>query len=127
MRKQLTIWLTLTVCMLMTACHQDVDTLFTSASISLVTGEDIVIQRVQGTLTLTNLNTRQVTTSAEFTGNVAHVQVLRGAYAALVEGSLQYQDSNGVTSVRQFRASADYIGLHEENDNTANLDIIWME
>lgn len=127
MRKELTIWLLLMSCILLGACHQDEDTLFTSASISLVTDKDIVIQRVQGTITLTNLNTKQVTTSAEFDGNVAHVQVLRGSYAVLVEGSLQYQNAQGVTSAKQFRASSDYIGLYEENDNIANLNIVWLE
>ncbi len=121
----------LTICalvwgMFLVSCHQDEDDIFTTAAITLEAGNDITIERVQGIVTLTNLNTHQVVTSADFSGNVAQVQVLRGAYSILVEGSIQYHDASGNVAIRQFRASTEYLALQEKNMNTATLDIIWL-
>lgn len=112
--------------MLLVSCHQDEDNIFTTAAIELQSADDITIERVQGTVTLTNLNTKQVITSAEFNGNTATVQVLRGAYTALIEGSIQYRDASGTVAIRQFRATADYLALEKENINTATLNITWL-
>ncbi len=121
----------LTLCLLtagltISACHQEEDDLFTTAVLTLQAGDGITVERVQGTVTLTNLNTRQVVTAADFTGNTAQVQVLRGVYAVLVEGSIQYRDSSGTTAVRQFRCAADYLALEQAHQNTATLDIVWL-
>lgn len=112
--------------MVLTSCHQDEDDLFTTAAITLAAGEDTTVERVQGTVQLTNLNTRQVTTTAEFDGNIARVTLLRGAYSVLVEGSMQYKDANGETSVRQFRATSDYLEFASKSLNVATLNIVWM-
>lgn len=112
--------------MLLVSCHQDEDNIFTTAAIELQTADNVTIERVQGTVTLTNLNTKQVITSAEFNGNTATVQVLRGAYTALIEGSIQYRDASGTVAIRQFRATADYLALEKENINTATLNITWL-
>ncbi len=112
--------------LLFSACHQEEDDLFTTAVLTLNADDDITVERVQGTVTLTNLNTRQVVTAADFNGNTAQVRVLRGAYSVLVEGSIQYRDANGATAVRKFRCSADYTALEKENMNTVTLDIIWL-
>lgn len=112
--------------MVLTSCHQDEDDLFTTAAITLAAGEGTTVERVQGTVQLTNLNTRQVTTTAEFDGNIARVTLLRGAYSVLVEGSMQYKDANGETSVRQFRATSDYLEFASKSLNVATLNIVWM-
>lgn len=112
--------------MVLTSCHQDEDDLFTTAAITLAAGEGTMVERVQGTVQLTNLNTRQVTTTAEFDGNIARVTLLRGAYSVLVEGSMQYKDANGETSVRQFRATSDYLEFASKSLNVATLNIVWM-
>lgn len=112
--------------MVLTSCHQDEDDLFTTAAITLTAGEGTTVERVQGTVQLTNLNTRQVTTTAEFDGNIARVTLLRGAYSVLVEGSMQYKDANGETSVRQFRATSDYLEFASKSLNVATLNIVWM-
>ncbi len=112
--------------MFLVSCHQDEDYIFTTAAIELKAADDITIERVQGTVTLTNLNTRQVVTSAEFSGNIAQLQVLRGAYTALIEGSIQYRDASGNIAIRQFRASADYLSLEKKEINTATLNITWL-
>lgn len=112
--------------MVLTSCHQDEDDLFTTAAITLAAGEGTTVERVQGTVQLTNLNTRQVTTTAEFDGNIARVTLLRGVYSVLVEGSMQYKDANGETSVRQFRATSDYLEFASKSLNVATLNIVWM-
>ena len=112
--------------MVLTSCHQDEDDLFTTAAITLAAEQGTMVERVQGTVQLTNLNTRQVTTTAEFDGNIARVTLLRGAYSVLVEGSMQYKDANGETSVRQFRATSDYLEFASKSLNVATLNIVWM-
>lgn len=112
--------------MVLTSCHQDDDDLFTTAAITLAAEQGTTVERVQGTVQLTNLNTRQVTTTAEFDGNIARVTLLRGAYSVLVEGSMQYKDANGETSVRQFRATSDYLEFASKSLNVATLNIVWM-
>lgn len=112
--------------MVLTSCHQDEDDLFTTAAITLAAGQGTTVERVQGTVQLTNLNTRQVTTTAEFDGNIARVTLLRGAYSVLVEGSMQYKDAHGETSVRQFRATSDYLEFASKSLNVATLNIVWM-
>lgn len=125
MRKILMIC-TLVCGILLVSCHQDEDNIFTTAAIELQAADGITIERVQGTVTLTNLNTKQVVTSAEFNGNIAQVQVLRGAYAVLIEGSIQYRDASGTVAIRQFRATADYLALEKGNINTATLNLTWL-
>lgn len=112
--------------MVLTSCHQDEDDLFTTAAITLAAEQGTTVERVQGTVQLTNLNTRQVTTTAEFDGNIARVTLLRGAYSVLVEGSMQYKDANGETSVRQFRATSDYLEFASKSLNVATLNVVWM-
>ncbi len=112
--------------MVLTSCHQDEDNLFTTAAITLAAEQGTTVERVQGTVQLTNLNTRQVTTTAEFDGNIARVTLLRGAYSVLVEGSMQYKNANGETGVRQFRATSDYLEFASKSLNVATLNIVWM-
>lgn len=112
--------------LLLSSCHQDEDEIFTYANIVLQGESGIKIERVQGTINLTNLNTKQVVTASDFDGNVAHVNLLRGSYTILIEGSIQYKDAQGMTQVKMFRASTDYAGLEKKQSNEIYLDIIWM-
>lgn len=112
--------------MVLASCHQDEDDLFTTATITLTAEEGTTVERVQGTMQLTNLNTRQVTTTAEFDGNIARVSLLRGVYSVLVEGSMLYKDAHGATDVRQFRATSDYLEFASKSFNVATLNIVWM-
>ena len=112
--------------LILCACHKDEDNLFADAVITL-SGENMTIQRVQGTVTLTNLNSRQVVTSAEFNSDKAYLQLLRGSYSVLIEGTVQYRDTAGQLLVKQFRASTDYAGFEKESGNELTLDIILME
>ena len=112
--------------MVLASCYQDEDDLFTTAAITLTAEEGTTVERVQGTVQLTNLNTRQVTTTAEFDGNIARVSLLRGVYSVLVEGSMQYENAHGATGVRQFRATSDYLEFASKSLNVATLNIVWM-
>ena len=125
MKKILMIYVAL-LGLVLTSCHQDEDDLFTTAAMTLTAEQGTTIERVQGTVRLTNLNTRQVTTSAEFDGNIARVTLLRGAYSVLVEGSIQYKDAHGTTAVKQFRATSDYLEFANKSLNVATLNIVWM-
>ncbi len=93
------------------------------ASIVLQGETDIVLDRVQGTVSLTNLNTTQVFTVSSFEGNIARASILRGLVLVLVEGTAQYHRRSGKTYIRMFRASTDYVGLEKEEHNEAMLNI----
>ena len=124
--KRLLIICMMTCGFIISSCHQDEDSLFTEVSIVLQGETDIVLDRVQGTVSLTNLNTTQVFTVSSFEGNIARASILRGSYAIQVEGTAQYHDASGKTYIRMFRASTDYVGLEKEGHNEAMLNIIWM-
>lgn len=124
--KRLLIICMMTCGFIISSCHQDEDSLFAEASIVLQGETDIVLDRVQGTVSLTNLNTTQVFTVSSFERNIARASILRGSYAILVEGTAQYHEASGKTYVRMFRASTDYVGLEKEGHNEAMLNIIWM-
>lgn len=117
----------------LTACHQEEDDLFATAVITLETGEDISITDVQAQAQFTNVNTRQVTTTAdcEVRDGKCEVSVglLRGAYEVLIEGVAECQGVQGVQGVReyrQFRAQTDYVEMAGRGVNTAGLNIIFL-
>lgn len=69
--KRLLIICMMTCGFIISSCHQDEDSLFAEASIVLQGETDIVLDRVQGTVSLTNLNTTQVFTVSSFERNIA--------------------------------------------------------
>ena len=109
-----------------TACHGDEDELFCQAEVTLKAPAGMQIERMQATAMFTNLNTRQVVTTAEFDGTTAHVQLLRGAYQVLVEGTVRYTGTDGTPATAQFRAYTDYAALAQPGLNTLVLDLIKM-
>ena len=70
--------------MVLASCNQYEADLCTTAAITRTAEEGTTVERVQGTVQLTNLNSRQVTTTAELDGNIARVSLLRGVYSVLV-------------------------------------------
>lgn len=108
------------------SCSEDSDDLFTTADIEL-TADSLTINRVQGTISLTNLNSQDVTRYSSFTGNMAHVSILRGAYSIQVAGTVELSDSQGRTTISQFRAYTDYCGLEKSSGNSASLKIELMQ
>ena len=112
---------------LFSACHQEENTIFTTASITLVSNEVANIGRVQAQAQITNVNTRQATTTAAFNGATLQVELLRGAYEILIEGVATYTDANGTEHIRQFRAQTDYVELAAMDTNATTLNMIFLD
>lgn len=109
------------------ACHQDNDDYMTVATVHMNGGEGIRIERVQAMAHFTNLNTRHVTSTANFDGADVQVELLRGAYQVLIEGILSCVNADGVRSVRQFRAVSDYVELAGIGKSQASINIILLD
>lgn len=109
------------------ACAPVEDDLFTRAHITVATGDDLTITRVQGQVKLTNVNTRQVTTSADFEGASVTVELLRGAYQIDIEGVATCQSVNGITRMRQFRCQSDYAEFIRKEQNDITLNMIFLD
>lgn len=89
-------------------CHSDNDDYTTQAAVVIDVPDSISVDRMQGTVTFTNLNSRQTTTAATFNGTTVQAELLRGAYAIDVEGSLRYTTAGGTTQTGTFRAATSY-------------------
>ncbi len=111
----------------LTACHQEENDLFATAVITLTANDDMTITQVQAQAELTNVNTRQVTTTANFDGTTLRVELLRGAYAVLIEGVATCRDANGSIRQHQFRAQTDYVELAGTDMNITVLNMIFLD
>ena len=109
------------------SCHQDEDDIFAQAVITLSAGDTLTIECIQGTARLTNLNTKQVTTTSDFDGATLHLHLLRSSYSADVEGLVRYRDAQGREHTRSMRAHSDYLALEKKGGNEAVLQIIFMD
>lgn len=126
MKKILTIVMLL-MAIALSACHQDNDDYMTQATISLDGGDTLKIEQVQAMAHLTNLNSRHVTSTADFVGSMVQIELLRGAYQAHVEGIISYTDLQGKRHVRTFRAVNDYIELVNSGTSEVKLSIIFLD
>lgn len=126
MRRFLYIIIGVTVTVL-TACHQDEDDIFAQVAITLSAGDTVTIERIQGTARLTNLNTKQVTTTSDFDVATLHLTLLRSSYSADVEGLVRYRNAQGRAYTRSMRAHSDYMALEKKGGNEAILQIIFMD
>lgn len=111
----------------LTACHQDNDDYMTLATIQLDGGEDVTIERVQAMAHITNLNTKHVVSTADFTGAQVQIELLRGAYQISIEGVLSYTDTTGNKRIRSFRAVSDYVELATTGTSKATINIIYLD
>lgn len=110
----------------LTACHQDNDDCMTLATIQLDGGEGVTIERVQAMAHITNLNTKHVVSTADFTGAQVRIELLRGAYQVSIEGVLSYTDQTGNKRIRSFRAVSDYVELVGTDTSKATINIIYL-
>lgn len=101
------IWLMMAA-LLLAACHEESDDYYTTAEIMVTESDSVSIIKMQGTVKATNLANKQVYSTSTFEGNKASMEVMRGAYSVLIEGTMAYRDENGVRRVATFRASTDY-------------------
>lgn len=111
----------------LTACHDTQDDLFTTATISISAGDTVSVERVQGQLVLTNINSRQNTSSADFAGASSTLEILRGAYLISVEGVLSYRTASGKQEIHQFRAQEGYVELTHPDHNETTLQAILLD
>ena len=121
----LTILIALTV--LFTACAPVEDDIFTTARITVTGEEDVTITSVQAQVKLTNVNTRQVTTVADFDGASATVELLRGAYQIDIEGVATCQSPGNSIRMRQFRCQSDYVEFISRDINEVTLKAIFLD
>jgi hypothetical protein len=113
--------------MLFTACAPVEDDIFTTARITVSGGDDVSITNVQAQVKLSNVNSRQVTTSADFNGASTTVEVLRGAYQIDIEGVAACQSAENVIRMRQFRCQSDYVEFIGRDINEVTLNIIFLD
>ena len=111
----------------LTACHQDNDDYMTLVTIQLDGGEGVTIERVQAMAHITNLNTKHVVSTADFTGAQVRIELLRGAYQVSIEGVLSYTDQTGNKRIRSFRAVSDYVELVGTDTSKATINIIYLD
>lgn len=125
--KKLLMILTCCMTLALTACHQDNDDYMTLATIQLDGGSDVTIERVQAMVHITNLNTKHVVSTADFTGDQVQIELLRGAYQVSIEGVLSYTDQTGNKHIRSFRAVSDYVELVGTGTSKATINIIYLD
>ena len=125
--KKLLMILTCCMTLALTACHQDNDDYMTLATIQLDGGSDVTIERVQAMAHITNLNTKHVVSTADFTGAQVQIELLRGAYQVSIEGVLSYTDQTGNKHIRSFRAVSDYVELVGTDTSKATINIIYLD
>ena len=87
------------MCML-TACHKEEDDIFAFATLAITTDVAENIERVQAQAVFTNINSRKVTTTADFNGNVV---------------------------MHQFRAQTDYAEIMDKSQNLITLKAILLD
>ena len=125
--KKLLMILTCCMTLALTACHQDNDDYMTVATIQLDGGSDVTIERVQAMAHITNLNTKHVVSTSDFSGDQVQIELLRGAYQVSIEGVLSYTDQTGNKRIRSFRAVSDYVELVGTGTSKATINIIYLD
>lgn len=113
--------------LLFTACAPVEDDLFTTARITVSGGDEVAVTSVQAQVKLTNVNSRQIITAADFEGASVMVELLRGAYQIDIEGVAMCQSANNVTGMRQFRCQSDYVEFTGRDINEVTLNIIFLD
>ena len=112
---------------LLVSCHDDEDDIFATSVITLSADDALTIERVQGTARITNLNSKRVTTTSDFSGATLRLSLLRSSYSIDIEGLVRYHDQNGLVYTKHMRAHTDYAALAQKEYNEAVLNIIFLE
>ena len=127
MKQNILTLILLALTVVFTACAPVEDDIFTTAHITVTAEGDISITSVQAQVKLTNVNTRQVTTVADFEGTSATVELLRGAYQIDIEGVATCQMPGNSIRMRQFRCQSDYVELVQHDTNEVTLKTIFLD
>lgn len=110
---------------LFVACQKSHEDFYTEAHVRIVLPDTLHLDKMQGTVRLTNLNNKQTFTTATFQGNEATIEVFRGVYAADVEGSVRYTNEKGQMQTANFRANTSYVKVLD-HPSLISLDITIM-
>ena len=127
MKHNIIFLISITFVILLTACAPVEDDIFTTAHITVTGGDDVTVTSVQAQVKLTNVNSRQVTTAADFDGVSATVELLRGAYQIDIEGVATCQSAENNIRMRQFRCQSDYVEFVGRDNNEVTLKIIFLD
>ena len=125
--KQIFLTILIALTMLLTACAPVEDEIFTTARITVTAEGEDSITSVQAQVKLTNVNTRQVTTVADFDGASATLELLRGAYQIDIEGVATCQSPGNSIRMRQFRCQSDYVEFISRDINEVTLKTIFLD
>lgn len=106
-------------------CKKSDSDIFSTATVTLVPIEGVVISRVQATMKAENINTKQTVTSSSFNSTSITVNLQKGAYRVTVNGLVLLTDANGITRTHSFRAYTDYCEFWSKESGVM-LDIILM-
>ena len=111
----------------LSACHQDNTDYTTVATLTLDGGDTLTIDQVQAMAHFTNINSRHITSTADFQGPKVQIELLRGAYQVQIEGIVSYTDRQDIRQVRSFRAISDYVELANSSWSEVKLSIIFLD
>ena len=124
MKQSLVIIISLIYLCCLPACNTYDTEVVVVADIRLVS--DAEIQRVQATLTATNLNNHTTFASSEFENDHVSLTVLKGAYRVNVDGVAMLVDDNHRLVPKTFRAATEYAEILNDED-TLKLNMLIME
>lgn len=127
MKQNILTLLLIALTVLFTACAPVEDDIFTTARITVAGEGDVSITSVQAQVKLTNVNTRQVTTVANFEGATATVELLRGAYQIDIEGVATCQTAGNTSRMRLFRCQSDHVEFIQHDINEVTLKTIFLD
>lgn len=125
MRRKLSLLIIPLIITILYACHKEQTDYYTSAVVTLSFPEAVKVIRLQGTVTLTNLNNKKVYTTSELGQLRAVVQVMKGAYTLSGEGTVRYKTVEDEEVVRYFRVSKDYCEVLNQS-TFISAPIIWL-
>jgi hypothetical protein len=107
------------------ACHDDHEDYTTSANITISVPDSINVEKMQGTVTVVNLNNKQSYSSSEFNGTSTLIDVMRGSYSINVNGTVLYHDRQNIKHTKSFRAASSYSEFLD-HPAKASVNIIFM-
>lgn len=109
-----------------TSCHDDSDDYFTQAEVVISAPDSVSIDKLQGTVTVQNLNSGLSSSTSAFNGQKVCLQLLRGVYSISAEGTVRYHTPSGSIRNSHFRASSSYTEFLT-GVATDTVDIILMQ
>lgn len=107
------------------ACHGDNEDYNTSANITVTVPDSINVDKMQGTVTVVNLNNKQSYSSSEFNGTSTLIEIMRGSYSINVIGTVLYHDRQNIKHTKSFRAASSYSEFLD-HPAKASVNIIFM-